>query len=560
MYRLTVSLLLLVLSLSTMAADSLPVVELKGDRTIIYPQRLELTGEETLLDVLEMYPDLLGAGFDNLLMGNGAQDFYQLRLDNVAICGDTRLIVTQMKASLIGKIQICDNAGVAKGRTGDGRVIDINLLKADDGAHGFLSLQGATDKQFAPSANLRYGSKNTDIWSALTYTYEDANDLVDKVENFHFQMTNRFSSRDLLRTYITQSSSVSDLTAGSARFHSRDKALMARLRYFHTFNDLGTELLTMLSWAHHYSPSDSHDTAPVLSQCETTRINSPVWLLELNTPLFTKSLSLMAGYEGSLDIYRYDVDGAPDDNEHGHFQVTNNALYIQFNYTIGPLLLTIGDRVMFYHYRQKSTHEDWSHNATTHFDQGSKSDTRNNFQFSAVLKHAKHHQMQVAYYRKFRNPAGVNILPLEEVKTDQYKLSYAYSRPTFCARLDGSLYRADDGNSWSIDGSVYKKAGIWTLTAGFNVYGFNPFDSERFTFANIRLVPVVRLPQALQISAKLLWYSPRSTYRLTNESTAFYGSLQVDKQIGRHWSFHAEWHDMFYRQRSAALGGIMYRF
>ena len=40
------------LSVSTFAQDSLPIVEKKADRTIIYPQRMELTDEETLMDVL----------------------------------------------------------------------------------------------------------------------------------------------------------------------------------------------------------------------------------------------------------------------------------------------------------------------------------------------------------------------------------------------------------------------------------------------------------------------------------------------------------------------------
>lgn len=550
--KLTVLLLWLMLSLlRATAADVLPAVEVKGDRTIIYPQRLELTGEETLMDILEMYPDLMGAGFDDLLLGTGYQDSYQLRLENVAVSADTRLLVTQLKASLISKIQICDNAGVAKGRTGDGRVIDVNLVKTDEGVHGFLSLQRGTDKRFAPSANLRYGSEHTDIWSALTYTYDDADGLVNKAENFHFHMANRFTPRDLLRTYITQSSSISDLTTEGSRSHVRNRSLMARFRYFHTFNELGTELMTMLSWAHQYTPGDTYDADLSLRLNESVEINSPVILFELNTPLFTKNLSLMAGYEFELDVIHHNADdtSAGKNSEHNRYQMLNNDLYVQLNYTLGPLLLTVGDRVMFYHYKQKVAHNEYTC-----------SDTRNNFQASVVLTPRRCHQVQVAYYRKFQNPPVMTIQPLDEIMTNQYRLSYAYSRPTFCAKLDGSIYSGDEIDSWSIDGSAFKKMGVWMLTAGFNVYGVKPTGNERFTFATLRLVPAVRLPQALQLSAKLLWYSTRSPYRLMNENTAFYGSLQVDKQLGRHWSFHAEWHDMFYRHRSAALGGIMYRF
>lgn len=137
---------LALLPILSWANDDKHAIEIRADRTIIYPQRLELHGEETLLDILEIYPDLMVAGFDDLLNGEDHFDGYQLRMDNVVLSGDTRLLLTQIKADLISKVQICDNAGVAKGRTGDGRVIDVNLLKAEEGAKGFMSLQGSTDK------------------------------------------------------------------------------------------------------------------------------------------------------------------------------------------------------------------------------------------------------------------------------------------------------------------------------------------------------------------------------------------------------------------------------
>jgi len=65
-----------------------PVVEMRADRTFIYPQRMELSGEETLMDILDMYPDLLTAGFDDLLQGGSPFDGWQLRIDNVAVSGD----------------------------------------------------------------------------------------------------------------------------------------------------------------------------------------------------------------------------------------------------------------------------------------------------------------------------------------------------------------------------------------------------------------------------------------------------------------------------------------
>ena len=98
------------------AGNSLPIIEIKADRTMIYPQRIELTGEETLMDILQLVPDLMIAGYEDVISN------YNLRIDNCPMNGDTRLILSQMKAKDIAKIQVCDNTGVAKGTIGTARV------------------------------------------------------------------------------------------------------------------------------------------------------------------------------------------------------------------------------------------------------------------------------------------------------------------------------------------------------------------------------------------------------------------------------------------------------
>ena len=98
--HLFISIILLCLSACALADDDLPVVEMKADRTMIYPQRMELTGEETLMDVLLMVPDLMIANYEDVIAG------YNLRIDNGPVNGDTRLVLSQMKAKDIAKIQV----------------------------------------------------------------------------------------------------------------------------------------------------------------------------------------------------------------------------------------------------------------------------------------------------------------------------------------------------------------------------------------------------------------------------------------------------------------------
>ena len=56
-------------AVSLLADDSLPIIEVKADRTMIYPQRMDLIGEESLLDVLQMMPELMIRGFEDLIDG-----------------------------------------------------------------------------------------------------------------------------------------------------------------------------------------------------------------------------------------------------------------------------------------------------------------------------------------------------------------------------------------------------------------------------------------------------------------------------------------------------------
>ena len=89
MHRILLSTIYLLLSASlfaersmSIAENSLPIIEIKADRIMIYPQRMELTGEESLMDVLQMMPGLMIAGYEDVISN------YNLRIDNSPMNGD----------------------------------------------------------------------------------------------------------------------------------------------------------------------------------------------------------------------------------------------------------------------------------------------------------------------------------------------------------------------------------------------------------------------------------------------------------------------------------------
>ena len=463
--RLYILLSMMLLTVSMMAQDSLPIVEIKADRTIIYPQRMELTGEETLMDVLQMVPDLMIAGYQDVLSIYNSN--YNLRIDNAPINGDNRLIISQMKAKDIEKIQICDNTGVAKGTIGTNNVLDINM-KMPDGAKGFVEGQGdfGYKAEGYATANMLYGSKGTDLYANATYSYQEG-----KKDYVTLHMTNRFDERNKLLTYFTQQfiEMPYDMT----------RKVMGRARYFHTFNDMGTELLILGGYQYSSDPYVSNKL--------------PMYVLELNTPLFTKSLSMMLGTEGDYLISRQ------KDRDWG-WHIFNHDIYLQFTYTLPRWRFTAGNRIMFYGYKLSNNDESRRY-----------SDTRNNTNACAIFVPNNRNQWLLGYYRKYYNPAYEALFlntitlsyddwlliedELEEWDINQVKLAYTYSKPKLTIQAEASHYIVeDDDNFTELNSSVYWKNRWLTLTGGAHMY----FAKDNASAA-LRLSPTAQLPHQWQI-------------------------------------------------------------
>jgi len=519
---------LLLLSVYIYAEDSLPLIEIKADRTMIYPQRMELTGEETLMDILQMVPELMIAGYEDVI------DSYNLRIDNCPMNGDTRLILSQMKAKDIAKIQVCDNTGVAKGTIGMGRVLDINM-KMPDTLKGFVEGQGDFGKNVEGigSVNALYGSQHTDLYANASYRYQDGNK-----EYLTLHMTNRFDDKNRLLTYFTQQ------FVGQPSSTSRK--LMGRARYFHTFNDVGTELLLVGG----YQYSSDLDLSNKL----------PLFIAELNTPLFTERLSMMLGVEGDFQMTKQkDTDRSWD--------VFNYDIYLQFTYSLPKWKFTIGNRVMFYNYNLMDAGISQKY-----------SDTRDNANACVIFLPDNRNQIQLGYYRKYYNPSYVSLFEnaitlsdeewaitkgqLVERTINQMKLSYAYSKQKLTMQTEASYYIIEgDENFAELGASAYWKTRWLSVTGGSNLY-----IAKSGTYASFRFAPTAYLPHEWQIGLQMVYYTPKTPIRELN-GTPVYGCLSVNKLLGKKWYLGIDWHDMFDAfcsqavvNRHAANVKLQYRF
>ena len=533
--QILVLIILLLSSVSMFAEESLPIIEIKADRTMIYPQRMELMGEESLMDVLQMVPELMIGGYEDVLSS------YNLRIDNCPMNGDTRLILSQMKAKDIAKIQVCDNTGVAKGTIGMGRVLDINM-KMPDALKGFVEGQGDFGKDVAGigSVNALYGSGSTDLYANASYRHQDGNE-----EYLTLHATNRFDDRNRLLTYFTQQ--YLDRPSGMSR------KVMGRARYFHTFNDLGTELLIVGGY--------QYNSDQVFSN------KLPLYIAELNTPLFSERLSMMLGVEGDFLMTRQkDADRSWD--------VFNNDVYLQFTYSLPKWKLTVGNRVMFYNYNLMDAATTQKH-----------SDTRNNANACVIFVPNNQNQIQLGYYRKYYNPSYLVLFMdantlfdeewarakglLKEWGINQVKLAYAIvgagpvpARHKLTVQTEASYYNVEDGENFTeLGASVYWKTKGLSLAGGSNLY-----TAKSGTYASFRFAPTAYLPHAWQIGLQVVYYTRNTPIREVNGTPA-YGCLSVNKQLGRRWNMGIDWHDMFDAfcsdvviNRHAANIKLQYRF
>ena len=565
---------------------STPAIEIQADRTLIYPDQMELSAEATVWDVLQLYPDLLQEGFDQVLTN------YQLRLDNIMLSGDARLVLSQIKTSEVKNLQICENPGVAKGTTGTGGIIDIRLKPAPKGASGLVEAQAGTDSYLAPAVKLRYGDERNDLFVYSSHTNLKTMDgqLHTQKDFLHTQLNTHFSDHDELQTvFYRQSKKDEDVESSSQTDQYR-----LRIGYTHTFNDLGTSLLLVANYQHSKTPeSNMGNTAQTNYMQSCIYSDLPFGVVELNTPLFVKGSSLMIGWEGDFSRNRYhheQIIGELTLNRKSDYHVTNNDLYAQLVYPVGNVSFSVGDRIMFFHYGLQSEKERWEKNSTHHM-----------LQTSFTWQPNARHQLQGGYYRKFINPAYMKISQeawpdetgstwsvgnndLTVTNVGQVKLAYSYTLPRLVVNAGLNYYHTSDiiktevldeglttwvnsdkANAWKADLSLFYRLHALSLTAGATLNSINYIPDEtnqesRITYATFRLTPVLSLPCSFRAEGQFVFFTTKTPWRIANENVCTYGALRLSKAFGNHLLLAAEWHDMFQSSRSAALGTISYRF
>ena len=603
--KLTLMALALVFSTSAFAQEEIteepatagiigeePVIEHRPDRVIIFPQRMALDENTSVMDLLQMFPEALNRNFQDI------DEKYVVRVENFNYEADQRVFLTTLKAKYVQKIQVCDNPDVMKGSKGlNGGVIDINMVRGamenDIYIGAEIDTKGLSN---TPIANAVYGNGKTDVLVTAS--------LSDPSMKGEYGSTARCAAK--VNTALNENHNLMyDFAARYGHDGITDNEVSryygSQIQYDGVFNEAGTALSVSGGWEYY---DDGYENMKLPTyHIGRTREVWQVYIVELWTPLF-EGLELTAGWE--LDYAntrmkyaraRYLGEGVIRDVNHTtqslddfisgrnqRFVTYNNDFYAQLDYTVGPLSLTFGDRVMCYHYGMGEEKIDHPYNLIV---------------ASANLTPNWHHQIQGSYYRRFVSPDYIGIhtflnvtdngesyylgnKDLDYQPADVYRVMYTYSAKKFWASIIGRYIDTrdrvvetegyylnypvttftNDPTSYSITNIDAAATFAINKTLSFNIGGsyFNQsLTGEDVDYYYARISPIVTLPGNFKINAQAIWCSDKSPEKLITD-TDVYTMLSVQKTFGKHLTLAAQWHDMLCSDLSAGNFRVTYRF
>ena len=491
------------------AQEELPVIDMSADRVTLYPQRMDLSGNETLFDMLQLFPNHFTEGYETWLTD------YEIRIDNGPYGGDMRVLLNEMKASRILKIQISDEPGVAKGLTGTKGCVDVFLLPLDEGAHGTVSAEVSTNLKVTPFAEFRYGSEKADILMNASYNYRHENVRQNNGDPIHqqyanFHMVNKFSPKDQMVTYITQNNSnsfVQSRTGSSSTNNVRtnDFNFVGQLRNYYFFTPKSL-LMSAVVYMNGTSPKITYDDDPHDLIYKTDEKLNVVAAVEEYNATFFDALNLMAGIEAdyimSNNRFRYN-DMKSFTNSHS--DSFNADAYVELDYTFRNWRFTIGDRVRYYRYHLCDSVHDI---LVPMYQETLQHRCHNLAHASVVYTPHRQHQIQLAYARKYKGPE-YRLKRFDETPFNEVKLAYTFSRPNVTASLNTYFdnQKAPSGtiSNWlRVDASAYYRIKFFTVTGG--IASYTALGNDKIYNLAIRVNPVFNLPYEMRVQCRFDYY------------------------------------------------------
>ena len=568
----------------TMAAP----IEHIGDRYIMHVSEMDLTGEESLLDVLMMCPEVLTMDGNNIIGGDPFANLYGkfvIRIDNQEYGLDYATLLHHFKAREIESIKVCQNSEVMKGCSSLKKVIDITLRKGENGVSGRVGLFGDTygggkgivsvlsqqDKLRILShveGNMQRTSNN-DLGSYAG----DGSSLINHYSHEGAKMNILWTptEKDMLEVDAMQTYTRNHITGTPADYV---RAYHLQADYTRLLGEKGASILFTLG-AENISDNGGN-AADASAAPYRNHATYPFMVVEYATPVISENLWLTAGFEGGLSIEKNCV---ADYTNHSNYQ----DLYAQLDYTIGKWGFMVGDRFRTINFRPKqiATEKNWKHSTHNH-----------SYTVSIYHNFAPGHTLQGTFCRRIFNADFGDFVTAGDMegawrpyytKDISERLAYVaelkhtYSKPNLVVsssikNIHQDLPGIDRDNTLGIGTTAFWHKGMLRITAGVNYFwekaeifggeeGKNSKTSKYSNFAIFKLAPQLSLPAGWRLTSNMIWCTRRHTLTPAYTPANLYAEVGVYKNIGKHLTLEGRFHDIagqHFGNRAATMGFTYY--
>lgn len=520
------------------------IIEHQGNKYIIHIEKLAPDSEMSLLDVLHMCPELISSD------GKTITSEYELSVDDMMLTVDYEPLLENIKACELSQVVVCTYGAVNNAMDGVTGSIDLQF-KEGKGLSGKVALSGSTYGNGRIYADITHQGENVTIqgfaqtnllYGSGTTNFNESVTSRSSIENALVFLNWNLSERDQLRFKLTQGyQDLNNKIRGGEETNldipNRNRYAELNMVYERTLNEQEATL---------YIETGLYHMSDDLAE-RRARYNAPWWIGEVSFPLFNKSLSVTAGWEGGyLNYWLRDINRE---------QYLNNDLYVQLDYTKGPWVICIGDRFRINNFWDRRYDRDddsqWSH-------------SRNDNAFFASIGYKwGHHFVQGIVNRTFFQP-DISILydyesqpPVHNanIKTNlAWRSEARYTYQTDHLVATGSLTHTlltdlltPNESLIGLQTSVTWKKGPLRLTAGANYYHEHvnsdmTFNSCNTNYYTLKLAPTLLLGNGFRLSSVLIYNSEREIYY--KQYAHFYASVKVNKDLGKRCNVFADFHDI----------------
>ena len=561
-------------------------IEHIGDRYIMHVSEMELTGEESLLDVLMMCPEVISLDGNNIIGGDPFANQYGkfvIRIDNQEYGLDYATLLHHFKAREIESIKVCQNAEVMKGCSSLKKVIDITLRKGENGVSGRVGLFGDTYGGGKGIVSVLSQQDDLRILSHVEGNFQrTSNSDKDAYQNQSSSTVNHYShegaklnvlwtptSKDILEVDAMQTYTRNHFSGDAADFV---RAYHLQADYTRTLGENGSSILFTLG-AEHISDNgrtqEKSQTFPYQNHS-----TYPFAVVEYATPVFTQDLWITAGFEGGLSIEKNCI---ADYINHSNYE----DFYVQLDYNIGKWGFMAGERYRIINFRPKqiSSASKWKHTTRNHI-----------YSLSTYYTFTPGHTLQGTFCRRIFNPEFGDFVTAGDMEgawkptyttdirnslANVMELKYTYSKPnlvvsTSVKNIHQHLMDNNHDNTLGIGTTAFWHTGILRLTAGFNYFwerAETPVeetslrDTSYHNFAVFKLAPQLTLPDGWRLTSNLIWCTYRHTATPAYTPANLYAEVGVYKNIGKHLTLEGRFHDIVsqhFGNRAATIGCTYY--